>query len=180
MMFSHSVCKMTSSSSLMFFDVVFSRSSEVEFMISQLDFVKVSTSLRDMLCHISDQAHDRCVKILTMRSKVSLIFSLSFPLMIRGVGKLWQWFYSAKFHLSLTWTLFALNFIWVAVTIYCLVFELQDGFLEKLTSAEFVILSRAIEQFVTSCEAICGKKSTSLRTSFQSQVFNVYSHWQHF
>ncbi|KAK2170701.1 hypothetical protein LSH36_1g18004 [Paralvinella palmiformis] len=95
-------------------DTEVGRSSEVEFMISQLDFVKVSTSLRDMLCHISDQAHDRCVKILTMRSK--------------------------------------------------------DGFLEKLTSAEFVILSRAIEQFVTSCEAICGKKSTSLRTSFQSQA----------
>ena len=49
----------------------------------------------------------------------------------------------------------------------------QDGFLEKLSTHEFVQLSRAIEGFVTSCAALCGKKSTSLRTCLQSQVWSA-------
>ncbi len=40
-------------------------------MISQSEYVKVSGSLRDMLCQVCDHAHDRCVKLLIARAKVS-------------------------------------------------------------------------------------------------------------
>ena len=46
----------------------------------------------------------------------------------------------------------------------------KDGFIERLSSGEFVQLSRAVESFVSSSEKICGRKSTSLRASLQSQV----------
>ncbi|WAR19536.1 VPS54-like protein, partial [Mya arenaria] len=45
----------------------------------------------------------------------------------------------------------------------------KDGFLERLSSAEFVTLSRLIEKFVSDCEEVCGRKSTSLRVTVQSQ-----------
>ncbi|XP_029643248.2 vacuolar protein sorting-associated protein 54, partial [Octopus sinensis] len=46
----------------------------------------------------------------------------------------------------------------------------KDGFLEKLTSSEFVTLSREVETFVSDCMKKCGHRSTSLRGSLQSQA----------
>ncbi|KAM9316066.1 vacuolar protein sorting-associated protein 54 [Gastrophryne carolinensis] len=46
----------------------------------------------------------------------------------------------------------------------------KDGFLEKLTSSEFVSLSRAVEGFVQDTEKICSKRSMSLRGALQSQA----------
>lgn len=46
----------------------------------------------------------------------------------------------------------------------------KDGFLERLSSSEFVMLSRTVENFVTDCELTCGRRSTSLRLSLQSQA----------
>jgi len=47
---------------------------------------------------------------------------------------------------------------------------LQDGFLERLTSNEFVRLSQTIDDFVTSTEQISGRRCTMLRTTVQNQV----------
>uniref|UniRef100_A0A8B9FXT3 Vacuolar protein sorting-associated protein 54 n=1 Tax=Amazona collaria TaxID=241587 RepID=A0A8B9FXT3_9PSIT len=46
----------------------------------------------------------------------------------------------------------------------------KDGFLEKLNSNEFVILSRLMEGFILDTEQICGRKSMSLRGALQSQA----------
>lgn len=46
----------------------------------------------------------------------------------------------------------------------------QDGFLEKLNSNEFVTLSRLMEGFILDTEQICGRKSMSLRGALQSQA----------
>lgn len=46
----------------------------------------------------------------------------------------------------------------------------KDGFLEKLSSNEFVALSKVIEGFVTECERKCGRRSTSLRGSLLNQA----------
>ncbi|KAH9492137.1 Vacuolar protein sorting-associated protein 54 [Bulinus truncatus] len=46
----------------------------------------------------------------------------------------------------------------------------KDGFLDRLSSAEFVILSRHIENFVSDTEKVCGKKSMSLRGVLQNQA----------
>lgn len=46
----------------------------------------------------------------------------------------------------------------------------KDGFLERLSSSEFVALSREVEKFVTDCETISGRRCMSLRFSLQSQV----------
>ncbi|XP_052766804.1 vacuolar protein sorting-associated protein 54-like [Mya arenaria] len=51
----------------------------------------------------------------------------------------------------------------------------KDGFLERLSSAEFVTLSRLIEKFVSDCEEVCGRKSTSLRVTVQSQACRFVS-----
>ncbi|KAJ8309174.1 hypothetical protein KUTeg_014048 [Tegillarca granosa] len=45
----------------------------------------------------------------------------------------------------------------------------KDGFLERLSSSEFLSLSREVEKFVADCEEVCGRRSTSLRCSLQSQ-----------
>ena len=37
-------------------------------------------------------------------------------------------------------------------------------------STEFVMLSRTVEGFVSDCEKVCGRRSTSLRSSLQGQV----------
>lgn len=47
---------------------------------------------------------------------------------------------------------------------------MQDGFLEKLNSNEFVTLSRLMEGFILDTEQICGRKSMSLRGALQSQA----------
>ncbi|XP_078464612.1 vacuolar protein sorting-associated protein 54 isoform X1 [Lampetra planeri] len=46
----------------------------------------------------------------------------------------------------------------------------QDGSLERLSPAEFVALSQAVEGFVAVSEEISGRKSTSLRGALQSQA----------
>ncbi|XP_005105432.1 vacuolar protein sorting-associated protein 54 [Aplysia californica] len=46
----------------------------------------------------------------------------------------------------------------------------KDGFLERLSSAEFVALSRDIEAFVSDTEQVCGRKSMSLRGILQTQA----------
>ncbi|CAG5127416.1 unnamed protein product [Candidula unifasciata] len=46
----------------------------------------------------------------------------------------------------------------------------KDGFLERLSSAEFVALSRHIETFVADTEQVCGRKSMSLRGVLQAQA----------
>jgi len=52
---------------------------------------------------------------------------------------------------------------------------LQDGFLERLTSNQFVCLSQTIDEFVTSTEQISGRRCTTLRTSVQNQVHTCFS-----
>ncbi|CAL1541636.1 unnamed protein product [Lymnaea stagnalis] len=46
----------------------------------------------------------------------------------------------------------------------------KDGFLDRLSSAEFVNLSRCIETFVSETEKVCGRKSMSLRGVLQTQA----------
>uniref|UniRef100_A0A3Q2D519 Vacuolar protein sorting-associated protein 54 n=1 Tax=Cyprinodon variegatus TaxID=28743 RepID=A0A3Q2D519_CYPVA len=46
----------------------------------------------------------------------------------------------------------------------------KDGSLERLSSAEFVSLSRAVERFVRDTEELCGRRSVSLRGALQSQA----------
>lgn len=46
----------------------------------------------------------------------------------------------------------------------------QDGFLERLSSSEFVHLSREVENFMAETENVCGRASASLRSILQSQV----------
>lgn len=46
----------------------------------------------------------------------------------------------------------------------------KDGFLERLSSTEFVHLSRTVESFVNDCEKVTGRKSTSLRGGLQNQA----------
>ncbi|XP_064600313.1 vacuolar protein sorting-associated protein 54-like [Liolophura sinensis] len=89
-------------------------SEEVDVMVSDGEFYKLGSGLKEMLCTVCDHAHDRCVKVLAARAK--------------------------------------------------------DGFIEKLNSTEFVGLSREIEQFVQDCGSVCGRRSTSLRGSLQSQA----------
>ncbi|KAJ8246182.1 hypothetical protein GJAV_G00264610 [Gymnothorax javanicus] len=46
----------------------------------------------------------------------------------------------------------------------------KDGALERLSSAEFVCLSQAIEQFVRDTEELCHRRSVSLQGALQSQA----------
>ncbi|KAM6939984.1 vacuolar protein sorting-associated protein 54 [Xenentodon cancila] len=46
----------------------------------------------------------------------------------------------------------------------------RDGSLERLSSAEFVCLSQAVEGFVRDTEELCGRRSVSLRGALQSQA----------
>lgn len=54
----------------------------------------------------------------------------------------------------------------------------QDGSLERLSSAEFVCLSQAVEGFVRDTEELCGRHSVSLRGALQSQA-NRFVHRFH-
>lgn len=54
----------------------------------------------------------------------------------------------------------------------------QDGSLERLTSAEFVALSQAVEAFARDTEELCGRRSVSLRGALQSQA-NRFVHRFH-
>ncbi len=39
-------------------------------MLSYPEYVKVTHRVREMLCDVSDHAHDRCVKLLIARARV--------------------------------------------------------------------------------------------------------------
>uniref|UniRef100_A0A3B4ATK1 Vacuolar protein sorting-associated protein 54 n=1 Tax=Periophthalmus magnuspinnatus TaxID=409849 RepID=A0A3B4ATK1_9GOBI len=54
----------------------------------------------------------------------------------------------------------------------------KDGSLERLSSAEFVCLSRAVEQFVRDTEELSGRRSVSLRGALQTQA-NRFVHRFH-
>ncbi|XP_055014058.1 vacuolar protein sorting-associated protein 54 isoform X2 [Boleophthalmus pectinirostris] len=54
----------------------------------------------------------------------------------------------------------------------------KDGSLERLSSAEFVCLSRAVEQFVRDTEELSGRRSVSLRGALQNQA-NRFVHRFH-
>uniref|UniRef100_A0AAY4EC25 Vacuolar protein sorting-associated protein 54 n=1 Tax=Denticeps clupeoides TaxID=299321 RepID=A0AAY4EC25_9TELE len=54
----------------------------------------------------------------------------------------------------------------------------RDGSLERLSSAEFVCLSQAVERFVKDSEELCGRCSVSLRGALQSQA-NRFVHRFH-
>lgn len=54
----------------------------------------------------------------------------------------------------------------------------KDGSLERLTSAEFVALSQAVEAFARDTEELCGRRSVSLRGALQSQA-NRFVHRFH-
>ncbi|CAG5947463.1 vacuolar protein sorting-associated protein 54 isoform 2-T2 [Menidia menidia] len=54
----------------------------------------------------------------------------------------------------------------------------KDGSLERLSSAEFVCLSRAVEGFVRDTEELCGRRSVSLRGALQTQA-NRFVHRFH-
>ena len=56
---------------------------------------------------------------------------------------------------------------------------LQDGFLERLSSSEFVSLSREVENFMAETESVCGRASVSLRGSLQSQVSDAFHSLHH-
>uniref|UniRef100_UPI0037E99C1F vacuolar protein sorting-associated protein 54 isoform X1 n=1 Tax=Semicossyphus pulcher TaxID=241346 RepID=UPI0037E99C1F len=54
----------------------------------------------------------------------------------------------------------------------------KDGSLERLSSAEFVCLSQAVDGFVRDTEELCGRRSVSLRGALQSQA-NRFVHRFH-
>uniref|UniRef100_A0A672GBA4 Vacuolar protein sorting-associated protein 54 n=1 Tax=Salarias fasciatus TaxID=181472 RepID=A0A672GBA4_SALFA len=54
----------------------------------------------------------------------------------------------------------------------------KDGSLERLSSADFVSLSQAVEAFVRDTEELCGRRSVSLRGALQSQA-NRFVHRFH-
>ncbi|XP_054460999.1 vacuolar protein sorting-associated protein 54 [Anoplopoma fimbria] len=54
----------------------------------------------------------------------------------------------------------------------------KDGSLERLSSAEFVCLSQAVEGFVRDTEELCSRRSSSLRGALQSQA-NRFVHRFH-
>ncbi|XP_069023152.1 vacuolar protein sorting-associated protein 54 isoform X1 [Embiotoca jacksoni] len=54
----------------------------------------------------------------------------------------------------------------------------KDGSLERLSSAEFVCLSQAVDAFVRDTEELCGRRSVSLRGALQSQA-NRFVHRFH-
>ncbi|XP_041961487.1 vacuolar protein sorting-associated protein 54 isoform X1 [Alosa sapidissima] len=59
-----------------------------------------------------------------------------------------------------------------------LITRAKDGSLERLSSAEFVRLSQAVEAFVKDTEELCGRRSVSLRGALQSQA-NRFVHRFH-
>lgn len=53
------------------------RSEEAaDVMISEAEYVTVQAKLNEMLCAVCDHAHDRCVKVITARSKVNWLLYL--------------------------------------------------------------------------------------------------------
>ena len=49
---------------------VFSRSDEVDVMISPEDYSKAIGGLKELMSSVCDHCHDRCVKVMTARAKV--------------------------------------------------------------------------------------------------------------
>ena len=59
---------------------------------------------------------------------------------------------------------------WAILTRQPSVVLLQAGYLDSLSSSEFVRLTRMVEDFVMDCERICGRQSHSLRATLLSQA----------
>lgn len=55
-----------------FLSVFMWSSEEVEQILSQGEYLRVTGLMHEMLSHICDQAHDRCLKVLVARSRVRL------------------------------------------------------------------------------------------------------------
>lgn len=53
---------------------------------------------------------------------------------------------------------------------FIVVIYVQAGYLDSLTSVEFVTLTRMVEGYVIDCEGICGRQSHSLRATLLSQA----------
>ncbi len=53
------------------------RCNDMDIMISHPEQIKVTFMLRDMLCQVCDHAHDRCVKLLIARAKVSYLLNFN-------------------------------------------------------------------------------------------------------
>ncbi|XP_071485791.1 vacuolar protein sorting-associated protein 54-like [Diadema antillarum] len=51
----------------------------------------------------------------------------------------------------------------------------KDGFLERLSSSEFLTLSRTVKVFVGNCEEMCGRRSISLIGGLQNQAVKFVS-----
>lgn len=51
----------------------------------------------------------------------------------------------------------------------------KDAFFESLSCSEFVLISRAVEEFVQSCEKLSGRRSTQLQLSLQCQANSFIS-----
>ena len=51
---------------------MFSRSDDVDVMISPEDYSKAIGGLKELMSSVCDHCHDRCVKVMTARAKVRL------------------------------------------------------------------------------------------------------------
>lgn len=114
-------------------------------MPTEAELNRLINGLQELLHMASDVSHDRCVKVLTARAKV------------RRIQTMYSIIIGRKRILS-----FHDGFANVSLK--------QDGSLERLSSAEFVSLSRAVERFVRDTEELCGRRSVSLRGALQSQA----------
>ena len=52
---------------------MFSRSDDVDVMISPEDYSKAIGGLKELMSSVCDHCHDRCVKVMTARAKVRVI-----------------------------------------------------------------------------------------------------------
>lgn len=50
-------------------DTVLRITGDADKALSDVEYLQISKSLRDMLCHVCDHSHDRCIKVLNARAK---------------------------------------------------------------------------------------------------------------
>lgn len=120
-------------------------------MPCELELNRVINNIQELLYSASDVSHDRCVKVLTARAKVGVLRHAAAVSCRR-------------------WRASEPNFVSLCAP--------QDGSLERLSSAEFVCLSQAVEAFSRDTEELCGRRSVSLRGALQSQA-NRFVHRFH-
>lgn len=130
---------------------VFVFSSGENMMPTELEMNRVINNIQELLYTTSDISHDRCAKVLTARAKVRKEGRNSAPPPFK-----------------------ALKYVEICDFLHLH----QDGSLERLSSAEFVCLSQAVEAFVRDTEELCGRRSVSLRGALQSQA-NRFVHRFH-